>query len=260
MPGASRDRGVIAAARGLGEVLAVIETRLKSLARRLAQRLVDEAGELDTSMRGRLEAVVRSLMVRTETVLPAWRSMLKSLEEATPPGFVDWLAIERGPRGGDIGMHRHYLDPTDPLARTLYKPAHGVLVTSATLFDTFDADRGDSNHPSPDRSAITLSPPAGRAKGEGHDRTGASHLETAPPALRFPSPFPYAQSTRFIVVRDVERRATWTSSRRRCAFCSRPRAAVRSGFSPRSVACARCTSASPCRSRARHAALCPACR
>ena len=50
------------------------------------------------------------------------------------PDFVDWLAVERVEgREYDVGLHRHWLDPTRPLAEAVLKPAHGVLVTSATL-------------------------------------------------------------------------------------------------------------------------------
>jgi ATP-dependent DNA helicase DinG len=84
------------------------------------------------------------------------------------PDFVDWLAIERvDGREYDIGIHRRWLDPTRPLADAVLKPAHGVLVTSATL-------RG-----SEDWSAAEA-------------RTGACHLDQ--PAQRFAaeSPFDYA--------------------------------------------------------------------
>ena len=38
-------------------------------------------------------------------------------------------------RDNDIGLHRHWLDPTIPFAATLATPASGLLVTSATLRD-----------------------------------------------------------------------------------------------------------------------------
>ncbi|MFZ1988265.1 MAG: ATP-dependent DNA helicase [Alphaproteobacteria bacterium] len=166
------------------ETLKVLEVRLRALARRLDQRLSDEADDLDSSMRGRLESVGRSIMLRAQTI-SAWRGMLASLETGPAEGFVDWLSLERGPRGGDAGMHRHHLDPTVPLAHHLYRPAHGALVTSATLFDT---------------------PIEGEATEARRDRTGTAHLAKPAPSLRFPSPFPYVDSTRFIVVRDVDLR------------------------------------------------------
>ncbi len=173
-----------AAGAEFSETLRALEVRLRSLARRLDQRLSDEADDLDSSMRGRLQSVARSVMLHAE-VIPAWRAMLASLETGKPEGFVDWLTLARGLRGADLGMHRHHLDPTAPLAHHLYRPAHGALVTSATLFDT----GAESEEGQPKR-----------------DRTGTVHLTRPAPALRFPSPFPYAESTRFIVVRDVELR------------------------------------------------------
>src|SRR3546814_13701753 len=50
------------------------------------------------------------------------------------PDFVDWLAVDRiEGREWDIGLHRRWLDPTRPFAEAVLKPAHGALVTSATL-------------------------------------------------------------------------------------------------------------------------------
>ena len=48
----------------------------------------------------------------------------------------------RRPREIDVGLHRHWLDPTIPFAATLAAPAHGLLVTSATLRDAGDAGPG----------------------------------------------------------------------------------------------------------------------
>ena len=50
------------------------------------------------------------------------------------PEFVDWLAVDRSDaREFDVAIHRRWLDPTQPLAKTVLAPAHGALVTSATL-------------------------------------------------------------------------------------------------------------------------------
>jgi ATP-dependent DNA helicase DinG len=38
-------------------------------------------------------------------------------------------------REWDIGLYRHYLDPMKPFANTVLAPAHGVMMTSATLRD-----------------------------------------------------------------------------------------------------------------------------
>ena len=56
--------------------------------------------------------------------------------QPTPPEFVDWFAVDRiDGRDIDVGMHRHWVDPTVPFAASVLLPAHGVVVTSATLTD-----------------------------------------------------------------------------------------------------------------------------
>ena len=66
--------------------------------------------------------------------LAAWNALLGRVGGEPDPDFVDWLAIERVEgREYDVGLHRHWLDPTRPLAKAVIEPAHGVLVTSATL-------------------------------------------------------------------------------------------------------------------------------
>jgi ATP-dependent DNA helicase DinG len=104
---------------------------------------------------------------------------------------VDWLALSRREgREVDAGLHRHYLDPTQPFALAVAAPAHGMLVTSATLRD----------------SGLGDDPEAAWAAAEA--RTGAAHLPL--PAIRaaVPSPFDYAARTRAFVVTDVDKART----------------------------------------------------
>jgi ATP-dependent DNA helicase DinG len=119
--------------------------------------------------------------------------MLRTLREPPPtPGerraFVDWLALtRRDGREVDAGLHRHWLDPTTPFALSVAAPAHGLLITSATLRD----------------SGLAEEPEAAWVAAEA--RTGASHL--AVPAIRaaVASPFDYAANTRAFVVTDVDK-------------------------------------------------------
>ncbi|MFX5622724.1 hypothetical protein ABTE00_21450, partial [Acinetobacter baumannii] len=61
-------------------------------------------------------------------------SLLGRIGGPADPDFVDWLALDRVEgREYDMGLHRRWLDPGKPLAEAVIKPAHGVLVTSATL-------------------------------------------------------------------------------------------------------------------------------
>jgi len=177
---------LLGAAEALETALSRIEAPVRRLIRLLMQMLDEEAAELDTAMRIRIEAACRGLNRRAELVLGAWRAMLRALAGEPEEAFVDWFGIERGEgRDVDVGMHRHWLDPTIPFAEAVLKRAHGVLITSATLRDR------PTDTPE-DWSSAEI-------------RTGALHL--AQPARRasLPSPFDYAGETRIIVVTDVRR-------------------------------------------------------
>jgi len=153
---------------------------------RLATRLDQEADELDTPTRLRLEAGIRSLERRVVQPVTAWRAMLRNLGEPTPPEFVDWLAIERDQGAErDVGLHRHWMDPTRPLSGALLERAHGVLITSATLRDS-GPQTADDWHAA-------------------EVRTGASHLILPAKRASFPSPFDYARQARVFIVNDVRR-------------------------------------------------------
>jgi len=148
--------------------------------------LDDEAGELPTSERARIEGALRGLDRRARMMLPAWRSMLKALEEDAEddPDFVDWFdASFMYGRVVDAAARRHWVDPSEPLAAAVLAPAHGVLVTSATLADS------------------TLDDPFALAE----MRTGSARFADRPKTLRLASPFDYATNARAIVVTDVAR-------------------------------------------------------
>ena len=66
--------------------------------------------------------------------MSAWIALLARIGGEADPEFVDWLAVERiEGREFDVAIHRHWLDPTKPLAEVVLAPRDGVLVTSATL-------------------------------------------------------------------------------------------------------------------------------
>jgi ATP-dependent DNA helicase DinG len=178
--------GLIDAATALDEGLVRLSEPVEALSRRLAARLEDEATELDSDQRRRIDALSRSLHRRGTLTVEAWRSMLRTLAVETPAQFVDWFAVERiEGRDVDVGLYRHWIDPTVPFAEALAGPAHGMVVTSATLTD----GTGD----------------VGQDWRAAEDRCGASHLPT--PALRaqVPSPFDYPNHTRVFVVTDVRK-------------------------------------------------------
>jgi ATP-dependent DNA helicase DinG len=173
-------------AAAAARALAAIEAPLIALTRHLADVLDEDADTLPTGDRARIEGALRGLDRRARMMLPAWRAMLKALEEDAEddPDFVDWFdANFMYGRVVDAACRRHWVDPSEPLAATVLAPAHGVLVTSATLADS------------------TLDDPFALAE----MRTGSARFPERPKTLRLASPFDYAKNARAIVVTDVAR-------------------------------------------------------
>jgi ATP-dependent DNA helicase DinG len=173
-------------ARAAASALAAIEAPLLALARHLEDVLDDEAATLPPGDRARIEGALRGLDRRARMTLPAWRSMLRAIDEDAEddPDFVDWFdATFLYGRVVDAACRRHWVDPTEPLTNAVIAPAHGVLVTSATLADS------------------TLADPFALAE----MRTGAARLPDRPKTLRLASPFDYETNSRAFVVTDVGR-------------------------------------------------------
>ncbi|MGH6876974.1 MAG: ATP-dependent DNA helicase [Rhizomicrobium sp.] len=175
------------AAQELSASVRAIAAPLLALAGSLRRKMDEEAKDLEPSGRARLEAAARGLERRAKQLLPSWIAMLDSLDD-DPCGteFVDWFEIERDDgRDLDVGLRRHWIDPTVPLSRDVLAPAHGVLITSATLRD----------------------PESGADDWQSAEvRTGAHHLAEPPKRASFGSPFRYADQARVFVVRGIERR------------------------------------------------------
>lgn len=181
--------GLIDAGAALAAALDRLRRPLAALAKRLRGRLDAEAADLDRDTRLKIEAMARSLTRRLDGQIEGWRAMLKALAGTPPDEFVDWLAIERRDgRDVDVGMHRHWIDPSQPFAETVAAPAQGVLVTSATL-------RNGTGDMEADWQAAER-------------RVGAVHLAGAAVRAAVPSPFDYAACTRVFVVNDVARTDT----------------------------------------------------
>jgi len=177
---------LIEAAHGLDEALEQFEKPLKALIRALGDKLNTDASRLEDGTRARIEGIRRSLTRRTLEPIAGWRAMLATLLTETPSQFVDWLAIDRsGDQEIDVGLHRHWLDPTQPFARVVLNPAHGALLTSASMRDSTGDDEADW---------------------EGAEaRTGVRHLDAPPVLSSLASPFDYGQQTKVLVVTDVRR-------------------------------------------------------
>jgi ATP-dependent DNA helicase DinG len=174
------------AARALGAALKRLAGPLLRLAHHLRKQLDDKSKELETFQRARIDAVRRGLERRAKIVLPAWMQMLEALETGeVADEFVDWFMIARDDgRDVDVGLERHWVDPTIPLAGEVLANAHGALITSATLRDTGESDDWQS----------------------AEVRTGAAHLPEPPKRASFGSPFRYGEQSRIFIVKDVNRR------------------------------------------------------
>ena len=178
--------GLIELARDLQTALVELVQPMKALAATLSARLADEASELDTSERARIDSIARGLRRRAELTLTAWVGMLDQLELEQADGFVDWFAIETAwGREVDVGMHSHWLDPTIPFSEAVLEQTDGVVITSATLKDR-PPDMPDDWQ-------------------NAEMRTGAAHLPFPVSRYAYDSPFDYAAQARIIVVNDVNR-------------------------------------------------------
>jgi ATP-dependent DNA helicase DinG len=178
----------------LARALARLEAPLATLRDRLQARLESGEEEAEAGERIRLETAMRGIERRALIPLTAWRGMLGALEAAPRapgerPVMIEWLQLDRREgRDVDAGLHRHWLDPTIPFAQAVAAPAHGLLVTSATLTDAARRDDPET------------------AWREAEARCGAPHLPVAALRAAVPSPFDYAANTRAFVLTDVDAR------------------------------------------------------
>ncbi|OAN52212.1 helicase [Paramagnetospirillum marisnigri] len=178
--------GLPEAAADLAQALGRLAIPLQTLMKSLAGLLDDEATELDSATRSRIEGICRSIERRALAPLAGWKGMLDALGGTSDDRFVDWLSVERiDGRDMDVGMHRHWIDPTIPFAKAVVEPSHGVVITSATLRD------GSGDVDADWRAA--------------ERRTGAAHLAAAPLRAAVASPFDYPAQTRVLIVTDVRK-------------------------------------------------------
>ncbi len=177
---AELDGALIAAVEPAVKALDALLRPLVALGRRLEAVLTDPPDWLDGQARARIEGALASLSWRADTV-GGWLSLLSRLGGPTDPDFVDWLSVERYEgREFDIGLQRHWLDPMRPFAQVVLKPAHGVVITSATLRGRDDWEQAEV-------------------------RTGARHVDGPTQHFAADSPFDYANQAQVIIVTDIKR-------------------------------------------------------
>ncbi len=180
---AEPDGALVEAAMNAAAALDSLLKPLNHLGKRLEAILTDAPDWMDGPARARIEGAIGSLQWRTD-LLSGWIALLARVGGPGDPDFVDWLAVDRFEgREYDIGLHRHWLDPTRPFAETVLKGAHGALLTSATL-------RGGE---------------AGTGWRGAEARTGAAHIDAPVHRFEAASPFDYAAQAEVLIVTDVKR-------------------------------------------------------
>jgi len=171
------------------QALTAIRKPLMKLGTRLEAILSDAPDWLDAQGRARIEGARHSLGWRVD-LIAAWEALLDRIggqdgDNLADPEFVDWLAVDRSDaREFDVGIHRRWLDPMKPFAKLVLEPAHGVMLTSATLID-----RG--NEGDPWDAALA--------------RSGAAYVEGEPQLTSAESPFDYANSAEVLIVTDIRK-------------------------------------------------------
>ncbi|MEO6151934.1 MAG: ATP-dependent DNA helicase [Croceibacterium sp.] len=177
---AQLDGNFVELAQQAASALAAIRQPLIKLGVRLEALVAEPPDWLDGQGRARIDGARHSLSWRVDTVT-AWEALLDRLGGPADPDFVDWLAVERSDaREFDVGLHRHFLDPMKPFAKVVLEPAHGVMVTSATLRDGEDWD-----------AALA--------------RSGARHIDGPAMLASADSPFDYATCAEVLIVTDVQK-------------------------------------------------------
>jgi ATP-dependent DNA helicase DinG len=178
--------GLVDAGLRLAAGLDRLAQALRRLAAALRRQLEDPENPPEPGLRLRLDAAVRGLERRADMQLGGWSALLRDLGEAPHAETVEWLALDRiDGAETDVTVNRNWVDPGIPFAEAVAKPAHGLVVTSATLTD---------GEPVPE-----VAWQAAEAA------TGLRHLSESPQAARIASPFDYPAQTRIFIITDIPR-------------------------------------------------------
>ena len=192
----------------------------------LLARLEGDGEELSPQSRAALQSLAESMQNRAIIPLGHWQNLLQSLPHAPPPNSVDWFELTRYRRlERNIGIYRHFIDPTRPLASAWQQALPGLVITSATLTESSEGaaspasgaslgDAPDTNPSRPEANPEPDSEPDSEPDPEnGHElawrraeqRCGTAHFTVPSFRARVASPFNYPAQTKILIVTNVSR-------------------------------------------------------
>src|SRR5262249_36589146 len=128
--------GLIEAAARLADGLDRLATALRRLIECLRRQIEDPENPPETTTTQPNAGTIRVPERRAQIQLGAWSRLLRDLGEPAAAETVEWLSLERYDGNEiDVALNRNWVDPGIPFAHYVAEPAHGVVVTSATLTD-----------------------------------------------------------------------------------------------------------------------------
>lgn len=191
-----------------------IQRPLLALIEEFEAKLVNDADNLGSETRQRIEALVVSLERRAKIMLKNWVDMLDALrrteEELANDNYsadktalgsetdvVDWFEVSRvDGQDFDCGYFRHYKDPLKPFTEVIRSHAQGLLITSATLTDQ---SQMHNNNAAEDKDIEN------QRWSDAYAHSGARHMDMFVEHSAYDSPFNYNEATKVIVVNDVNK-------------------------------------------------------
>ena len=218
--------GLAGLAMDNAEMMRRMVKALTSLRELLLARLEGDGEELSPQSRAALQSLAESMQNRAILPLGHWQNLLQSLPYDAPPNSVDWFELTRYRRlERNIGIYRHFIDPTRPLASAWQQAVPGLVITSATLTESSEPPLAAANHgalgelpegnpTSPDTSPETN--PENRHERDqerawvhawerAEQRCGTAHFKVPSFRARVPSPFNYQAQTKILIVTNVSR-------------------------------------------------------
>ncbi|MCX8505388.1 MAG: ATP-dependent DNA helicase [Alphaproteobacteria bacterium] len=176
----------------------------------LLARLEGDGEELSPQSRAALQSLAESMQNRAIIPLGHWQNLLQSLPYSPPPNCVGWFELTRYRRlERNIGIYRHFIDPTRPLASAWQQALPGLVITSATLTESSEAPSA-----APNSVALGETPDANPSRPENspelawrraEQRCGTAHFTVPSFRARVASPFNYAAQTKILIVTNVGR-------------------------------------------------------